>query len=79
MDYVKKLGYNFVRLACEMISILSVIKPYMVFKNEEIPNSSGFSLALQSMLNKNWDQYDNLAFFLQDPLELRENFLKKME
>lgn len=32
-DLTKKLGYNYVRLACEIISIFSVVKPYKLFKN----------------------------------------------
>jgi len=31
--YSKKLGYNFVRLACEMISIFAIVKPYALYGN----------------------------------------------
>lgn len=73
------MGYNFVRLACEIISMMSVIKPYIVFKNEEIPIPSNFALTLQHMLNNGWSQYNDLYFFTQNPLEMRENYLKKTE
>jgi len=33
-EIMKKLGYNYIRLACEIISIYAVVKPYKVFKSK---------------------------------------------
>ena len=51
--------------------MMAVIKPYIVFKNEEIPVPSKFAQSLQHMLNNSWSQYDDLYFYPQNPLEMR--------
>lgn len=33
-EQIKKLGYNYVRLACEIVSMLSVVKPHKLYKKE---------------------------------------------
>lgn len=37
---MKKLGYNYVRLASEIVAMMASVKPYRLYRDEELAEAS---------------------------------------
>lgn len=75
---IKKLGYNYVRLASEIITMMAAVKPYRLYRDQELTEASDFSNALEIMRAQQWREYDIFAFYQTDQDQLRQNFLNKL-
>jgi hypothetical protein len=60
----KKLGYNYVRLASEIVTMMAVVKPYRLYRDEELAEASEFVNVLEIMRAQQWREYDIFAFYL---------------
>jgi hypothetical protein len=59
----KKLGYNYVRLASEIVTMMAAVKPYRLFRDQELTDASEFANALEIMRAQQWREYEIFAFY----------------
>jgi hypothetical protein len=76
---VKKLGYNYVRLASEIVTMMAAVKPYRLYRDEELAEASEFVNVLEIMRAQQWREYDMLAFYQVEETFMRDCFLRKLK
>lgn len=76
---MKKLGYNYVRLASEIVAMMASVKPYRLYRDEELAEASEFVNVLEIMRAQQWREYDMFAFYQVEESVMRELFLRKLK
>jgi hypothetical protein len=77
---IVKMSFTWVKLATEFICAAAIVKPHKMFETEELPEPSGFSLALARLEELGWKKYATPAYYKEGvPENIRRVYLHNLE
>lgn len=59
--------------------MMAVVKPYRLYRDQELAEASEFANALDIMRAQQWREYDIFAFYQEEEGVMRETFLSKLK
>ena len=73
-EAVQSYGFNYVKLAYEVLYVAAIIKPKFLYYGEETKDSSRFAHEFKIISKSLKEPPEKLAFFKESPENLRKRF-----